>query len=224
VLLPPPPPPPPAPVVPPAATVAPPPPPPPPPLVVPSAPEIPAATTPRSAADAVPPAILISAVPTFDQEATTTPPRPSSAFGPPAADPAPVAVAAQPDLESEPDSDRTQLSTRRRAARWRLVLPDGRAIVVATTTLIGRNPGSSARFPGAKLERVEDPAKSVSKTHAVLQSDSEGLWITDLGSTNGVILTQPDGAEVDLEAEVRTLVLVGATVDLGDFVMRVETA
>jgi hypothetical protein len=162
-------------------------------------------------------------VPTFDQEATTTPPRASYDFAPPADQPAPRAVVTLPETESEPDSDRTQLSTRRRAARWRLVLPDGRAIVVTTTTLIGRNPGSTPRFPGAKLERVDDPAKSVSKTHAVLQSDSEGLWITDLGSTNGVILTQPDGTEIDLQAEARTLVLVGATIDLGDFVMRVAT-
>jgi hypothetical protein len=167
---------------------------------------------------------LISAVPTFDQEATTTPPRTGgdSGSGQELLPPPVSAVAAVNDVESEPDSDRTQLSTRRRAARWRLVLPDGRAIVVTKTTLIGRNPGSTARFPGAKLEKVEDPAKSVSKTHAVLESDSAGLWITDLGSTNGVILTQPDGTELDLEAEERTLALAGADIDLGDFVLRVE--
>jgi hypothetical protein len=174
--------------------------------------------------DEAPAAILISAVPTFDQEATTTPPRPDTDFrSPQEVLPPPVsAVAAAQDTESESDSDRTQLSTRRRAARWRLVLPDGRAIVVTKTTLIGRNPGSSSRFPGAKLEKVEDPAKSVSKTHAALEADSEGLWITDLGSTNGIILTQPDGTELDLEAEARTLAGAGADIDLGDFVLRVE--
>jgi FHA domain len=180
---------------------------------------------PRTAADAAPEPILISSVPSFDQEAITTPPRPEGNATVSTVEPevrtqdAPWFVS---ESESEPDSDRTQLSTRRRAARWRLVLPDGQKIVVTKTTLVGRNPGSNSRFPGAKLESVSDPAKSVSKTHAVLQADSEGLWITDLGSTNGVIVTQPDGTELDLGPEERTRVETGAAIDLGDFIMRVE--
>lgn len=55
----------------------------------------------------------------------------------------------------------------------------------------------------------------VSRLHAMLRRDEHGLWITDLGSTNG---TYVDG----VRAKSETPVTRGSTVQVGDTVMRGE--
>jgi hypothetical protein len=133
---------------------------------------------------------------------------------------APVVAAAPPPVESV---DETRVSVRRRAgAHWRLVLPDGRHVEVAGSVLVGRDASVNPRWPGATLLSVLDPTQSVSKTHAVFEVDGDGLWVTDLDSTNGVVITQPDGVEVDLNPNVRERIQAGADVELGDFIVQVE--
>jgi hypothetical protein len=125
---------------------------------------------------------------------------------------------------SAPESmDETRVSVRRRAgAYWRLVLPDGRHVEVATAILVGRDPAANAKWPGAINLAVDDDTHSISKTHSVIEVDGDELWITDLDSTNGVIITQPDGVELDVEPNVRTRIQPGADVELGDFVIQIE--
>lgn len=150
---------------------------------------------------------------------TITSPPPNIADPPPAIAPQAANVVAR-TLESV---DETRVSVRRRAGvRWRLVLPDTRHIEISTALLVGRDPSANKMWPGAALLTIDDDAHSVSKTHAVFGVDAEGLWVTDLDSTNGVVITQPDGTELDLEPNVRGLIQPGGDVELGDYVVQVE--
>ncbi|HEX3680299.1 MAG TPA: FHA domain-containing protein, partial [Galbitalea sp.] len=57
---------------------------------------------------------------------------------------------------------------------------------------------------------------------AVIEVDGDELWITDLDSTNGVVIIQSDGTEIDLDSNVRTRVQPGADVELGDYIIQIE--
>jgi pSer/pThr/pTyr-binding forkhead associated (FHA) protein len=119
--------------------------------------------------------------------------------------------------------DETRASVRRRTgAHWRLVLSDGRHIEVASSLLVGRDPASNAKWPSAALLAIDDDAHSVSKTHAAFEVNGGDLWVTDLDSTNGIIITQSDGVELDIDPNVRAQLLPGADVELGDYIIQIE--
>lgn len=126
--------------------------------------------------------------------------------------------------DATPESlDETRASVRRRAGNhWRLVLADARQIEVTGAVLVGRDPAANLTWPDALMLAIDDDAHSMSKTHAVFEADAAGLWVTDLDSTNGVVITQPDGSEEDLEPNVRGRIQPGADVELGDYIIQVE--
>ncbi len=129
-------------------------------------------------------------------------------------------VTAAPAPES---MDETRVSVRRRAgAHWRLVLPDSRHVEVSGSLLVGRDPAANNKYPGATFLTIDDDGHSISKTHAVFEVDTEGLWITDLDSTNGVVIIQTDAQELDITANVRTQIHPGSDVELGDFIIQIE--
>lgn len=95
----------------------------------------------------------------------------------------------------------------RRAPAWKLAW-DGTPAVVLTgdVALVGRNPAASASDMSPQLIAVVDPSKTMSKTHALLQR-VDGVWtITDLNSTNGVVLVSPSGDETEIEPNRPTVV------------------
>jgi len=100
---------------------------------------------------------------------------------------------------------------------WRLVLPGGRSIPVTRPVLLGRNPSPSAHPGSAEPIALDDPTSTVSKTHALLDPEDDTLTVTDLHSTNGVVV----GGE-RAEPGVPTPVPSGAELRLGDLRARVE--
>ncbi|MBD7981735.1 RDD family protein [Oerskovia merdavium] len=135
----------------------------------------------------------------------------------PAAPAAPVASAAAADEDPDWDSTRFSVSDVRRDTPdgFVLELESGRRVTVTGSALIGRNPQATGEG-SVVLVAVEDPTRSVSKTHAEMGVDADGLWLVDRGSTNGTILTRPGGAPQVLEAGVRAVVTVGSVVQVGD--------
>lgn len=132
-------------------------------------------------------------------------------------------VDSSPLIPSDDDLDATVVSVRKRPrSPWHLVLPDGQRCAVESILLIGRDAKPRAKWPTAKLLSVDDPTKSVSKTHAVFEADSDELWVTDLKSTNGVVIESPDGREADGDDGERLQVQPGSTITLGNFVIQVE--
>ncbi len=105
--------------------------------------------------------------------------------------------------------------------QWRLDLPDG-SVELVRTTFVGRDPVTTPDRPTAALLALRDPAKSVSKTHALFEIDADQIWVHDLASTNGVWIAGDDDHERRISPGHRVRLAAGARVDLGDFPVHVR--
>jgi hypothetical protein len=69
--------------------------------------------------------------------------------------------------------------------------------LTAPVVVVGRNPVASD--DNAQLVVIADPSKTMSKTHARLVL-ADGMWLlTDLQSTNGSLVVDSSGTEIELE-------------------------
>jgi hypothetical protein len=109
-------------------------------------------------------------------------------------------------------------------AGWRLVLADGSDVPVDRAMFLGRNPARTDDRPGAALVPIDDPARSLSKTHALLELDAGTLWVHDLDSTNGVAVVAPGQDPVLVEPGQRAAVIADAELRLGSYILTVENA
>jgi len=100
-------------------------------------------------------------------------------------------------------------------------LSDGRLLTIERTALVGRNPAADV---DVQLIRVVDPARSVSKTHLQIGVEPGGVWIADRGSTNGTVVTLPDGGQVVCGVDQQVRLRVGSTVTFGDCSLRLVRA
>ena len=89
---------------------------------------------------------------------------------------------------------------RKQVDRWQLVPASGSPIALsADVAILGRRPAADPAFPGAQLVAVADDARTVSKTHARIERRGEHWLVTDLDSTNGVLIATLMGEEVEIE-------------------------
>ncbi|MET1015188.1 MAG: FHA domain-containing protein, partial [Leifsonia flava] len=125
---------------------------------------------------------------------------------------------AAPVEEDADDLEATVVVDRRPRVRWRLALDDGTQLdLTAPRVVLGRNP--VAADPGEQALAVPDQTRTLSKTHARLILD-DGEWtVTDLGSTNGVLLYDEHGGEILVDPGVAVSVADGFV--LGKVAMRV---
>ncbi|TBN56082.1 FHA domain-containing protein [Glaciihabitans arcticus] len=108
------------------------------------------------------------------------------------------------------------------AATWRLVLPNADPLAVEGAVLLGRNPEALPEYPMAALAKIVDPNRSVSKSHALLGVDGTGLWVADLGSTNGTFVRTPTGGDARVEPGAPVYAPAGSSIELGQY--RVQVA
>jgi hypothetical protein len=169
-------------------------------------------------------------IPVVRTTALGTPPVAKHAAAPPPPPPVtPVHVAAHAVVEPAPDLDPEVEMTRRSVPRpepappvgrpeaattAELALSDGRRVVVEGVALIGRNPAAAV---DVQIVRVIDPGRSVSKTHLQVAVTPAGVWVADRGSTNGTVVTLPDGAQVVCPVDQPIRLRPGATVAFGDY-------
>lgn len=157
---------------------------------------VPAATTPSSSAAWSP---SRSPVPESEAFPDTSGPVSAIAGAPDAGAPrsARSSVSAQTRRAQIPDDplDETIIARRRRTD-WSLIPPGGEPVAIgAEVVLLGRRPAPDPANPGAQLIVIDDG--TVSKTHARLQLRGEKWYVTDLGSTNGVVFATLMGTEVE---------------------------
>lgn len=104
-------------------------------------------------------------------------------------------------------------------AGWAVRLPDGTLLDLdVSPVLLGRNPVAQ---DGVRSVPVADPGRSVSKTHLLLAVDAAGAWVTDRGSTNGTLVTLPNGERVLCLPHQRVRLVPGSVVSLGDVAVTV---
>jgi hypothetical protein len=104
----------------------------------------------------------------------------------------------------------------------RLVFSKGETVDVDRAVLIGRAP-EARRFTSTdqpRLVTVPSPHQEISSTHVEVRpgsgADHGSAVVTDLGSTNGTLLTQPGLDEEELQPGMAVQLLPGAVIDLGD--------
>ena len=102
------------------------------------------------------------------------------------------------------------------SANWVAVLDDGREVAVRGLVLLGRNPAPRPGEEGAQLVKVADESRTVSKSHLALALGEHGVFAIDRGSTNGSVVTAPDGARIRCLPEEAVPVAEGAVVSMGD--------
>lgn len=99
---------------------------------------------------------------------------------------------------------------------------DGNSQILEGTLVIGRNPGAEAQRRAAMFYKVDDPRKSVSKTHVVLTARDGSVLVEDLNSTNGTVVITPEGKPVPVRAGQLVAIGDGATVVFGDMRVKVR--
>jgi len=104
----------------------------------------------------------------------------------------PVTVVADDD-EDDDDDGETVIVDRRPRIQWRLSVDGaGDFPLTGESVLLGRKPTSTN---GTQALAIPDTTRTLSKVHARLDL-VDGAWvITDLNSTNGVVIPAPDGTE-----------------------------
>lgn len=106
-------------------------------------------------------------------------------------------------------------SIRRPAPHLTLSLPDGTAVDLTRTVVVGRRPKSQ---PGknARLVTVASPTNEVSGTHVEFSLSGDSVLVTDSNSTNGSIIRIPNKEPYVLKSGESVAVPVGSAVDIGD--------
>lgn len=115
----------------------------------------------------------------------------------------------QQEATEEPEEqsyDQTEIAAHQTLATpWVLELIDGPLIAMpGTDVIVGRRPGT---IPGCVPMTVDDPGRTLSKSHVRLTLTDDTWIIEDLGSTNGTALIH--SAEDD-EADLPEIVLAPA--------------
>ena len=137
--------------------------------------------------------------------------------------PATVAPTVEEPANTPTIDDATSISVSRHTAHgWRLVIKGREPVAVEGPLYLGRNPVAAPDHPQARVLAVDDAAKSVSKTHALLEVDPDGLWVHDLDSTNGVWVVPAGEDATEVTPGQRVRVPAGADLELGDLVIQIE--
>lgn len=123
------------------------------------------------------------------------------------------AQASDSSLSQDDADDRTQLGVRYDTAR--VTFDTGVDYPFGGSIVLGRNPVAPASRPTASLVPVDDPDRTVSKTHVVLTATREGVLVEDLHSTGGTVVVRADGQETPVVPGSPVVAAPGDTVRYG---------
>ncbi|WP_210479016.1 zinc ribbon domain-containing protein [Naasia sp. SYSU D00948] len=115
--------------------------------------------------------------------------------------------------------DRTRLPAIRTtptAARFVLQFSTGEAVTVSGTGLIGRRPQAQPGEEFDVLVAIDDPGRSVSKTHLEFGQEGGAFWVSDRFSANGTVVREPDRSARLCAPGMRTRVARGSRVEMGE--------
>ena len=174
------------------------------------------------------PAVVASAPAGAAPQLVTAVPGVSSARPPAAPEPEAVPAARLSSLAEQLFAEDEELYATRiaqsggEALPWFFTLPDGAVVRFIADVVVGRNPAAPAQAPAAAPVPLADLARSVSKTHALLELRDHMVWVTDLHSTNGTTLTNDVGEALQCAPGVPMPVGDGWRIGFGDFVIAAD--
>lgn len=144
-------------------------------------------------------------------EATPTQAEQPASFTPPASL---LGAASSSCLPQDEEDDRTQLGVRYDTAR--ITFDTGVSYPFGGTIVLGRNPIPPASHPAAVPVPVDDPERTVSKTHLALTATKDGILVEDLHSTGGTFIERADGEETPVVPGSPVVASPGDSVRYGD--------
>ncbi len=156
-------------------------------------------------------------------------PLPPTPYPPVAAPPAPAThaeprtPAVSPAVSPAPTPAPAPAPRPRRAAYYVLKVDNGQVFTVTGGGLMGRRPQPSPDDTHDHLLEIEDPGRSLSRTHARFGIDAGGFWVEDRGSANGTSV-QTDAGWSACTPGRRVPVAPGSSLRLGDRTIVVEAA
>lgn len=187
----------------------------------------------RPAASVTPPAEAAAGAPTGRRAARAAAAQPPA--NPTVAQPPTPAAAAQPAAEAAsvgirpvvpaqpaPEPTAPRVAHQAQPSPFLVTLDTGQVMSVTGPGLIGRAPRPVAGERCDHVIVVDDPERSVSRTHARFGIDSGTFWVSDAGSGNGTTLRLPGGRVVPVPADQRVLVPSGSTIQVGDRGVRID--
>jgi pSer/pThr/pTyr-binding forkhead associated (FHA) protein len=124
------------------------------------------------------------------------------------------------DVDPDFDLDAT-LALERRTGTWYLETADGVRHPIRSQTVIGRSPARGADHRSLGVLAFEDSSRSLSKTHALVEPTDGGFYVQDLGSTNGTMVSSPDGEQHPVAPGERVRLDPGGVLELGEFILTV---
>jgi hypothetical protein len=92
----------------------------------------------------------------------------------------------------------------------------GERATIGGLVLVGRRPAASAGEHLARLVAINDPSRSVSKTHLAMGEDDNGVWVVDRHSTNGTTVVPPVGRLHECQPGERVYLAPGSRVMFGE--------
>ncbi|WP_203668083.1 RDD family protein [Cellulomonas pakistanensis] len=158
-----------------------------------------------------------------EQAAAQPQPQVPAAAAQPAAEAASVGI--RPVVPAQPAPEQPaapRVAHQAQPAPFLVTLDTGQVMSVTGPGLIGRAPRPVAGERCDHVIVVEDPERSVSRTHARFGIDNGTFWVSDAGSGNGTTLRLPGGRVVPVPADQRVLVPSGSTIQVGDRGVRID--
>lgn len=127
------------------------------------------------------------------------------------------------DLHDGRTITRDDLSTIRGAAKQiSVTLDTGQTLVLAAPLVIGRDPIALSHLPTAGLLPLDDPNRSISKTHCVIGPNQTEVWVEDCASANGTVVIEADGRRIVVKPGSRIVTEPGSTIRFGDRWLRIN--
>jgi hypothetical protein len=74
-----------------------------------------------------------------------------------------------------------------------LLIHPGRTVPLAACMVLGRDPDPQTAGHRLPTLAIDDPWSTLSRNHALLGADADGVWVADLRSRNGTVIVGPDG-------------------------------
>jgi hypothetical protein len=102
------------------------------------------------------------------------------------------------------------------AARFVLQFSTGESATVSGTGLIGRRPEPQPGEAFDTLVAIDDPGRSVSKTHLEFGQEGGVFWVSDRFSANGTVVREPERPARLSAPGMRSRVPRGSRVEIGE--------